>query len=356
MAYIDFKKLKGRVPIADILAHYGLLDGLEESSQGYEGCCPFCGSGSFKVNVERNVWFCFGDCKEEAEGRGARNGGNILDFVVRKEGVSVKCAAQKIAGWFPKEDGAAGTKESAPKAVAAAKGEQAPEPPAKPAGEGQGSTTPPSAASEPAEASGHEDLEEDLTGRSNAPLEFTLKSISFEHPVLEGLGLSRSTLTAFGVGYFTGKGMMHNKVVIPFHNADGLLVAYAGYSPETRSYTYPKGFDPRLELYNVWRVANAGLGDNTGVVLVTDLLNVLRLHELGVTRALAMPTEMLFPPQLAKLHSLVGAGGRVDFAPWTKEYVDTLAELLPHFHVRLHRYYNGSEDEFLSQLVSSLGW
>jgi hypothetical protein len=187
------------VPIADILAHYGLLDILEESSQGYEGACPFCGSGSFKVNVERNVWFCFGDCKEEAEGRGARNGGNILDFVSRKEGVSVKCAAQKIAGWFPKDGGTAGTKESKPTAVAHAKGEQAPEPIAKPAGEGQGSAAPHSATSAPAEASGDKDLEkdlpEDLTGRSNAPLAFTLAAGQGERkrrPVVRGRGRART--------------------------------------------------------------------------------------------------------------------------------------------------------------------
>jgi hypothetical protein len=127
---------------------------------------------------------------------------------------------------------------------------------------------------------------------------------------------------------------------------------YAGYVPETRSYTYPKGFDPRLELYNAWRAANAAVCD-AGVVVVTDLLNVLRLYDLGVKRAVALPTETLFPPQLAAIHSLVGAGGPVGFAPWTKAYVDTL---LPHFHVRLHRYYNGSEDELLAKLISSLGW
>jgi hypothetical protein len=91
-------------------------------------------------------------------------------------------------------------------------------------------------------------------------------------------------------------------------------------------------------------------------VVVTDLLNVLRLYDFGVKRAVALPTETIFPPQLAQLRALVGDGGPVDFAPWTKEYVDTLAELLSYFHVRLHRYYLGSEDEFLSQLVSSLGW
>jgi hypothetical protein len=351
MAYIDFRKLKGRVSIEDILTHYGLLEGLEEARHGYGGICPFCGSNAFKVNVEKNVWFCFGECKTSAEASDGHNGGNILDFVAHKEGVSVKTAAAKIAAWFPAH-GSAEHKE-VPEVVQPKETELAPDP-GEAAREGQGGAVAPTAEVSPLEPP-KEDLKEDLTGRVNKPLEFTLKSITLEHPVLEGLGISRATLEAFGVAFFTGKGLMHNKVVVPFHNADGLLVAYAGYVPETRAYTYPKGFDPRLELYNVWRAADAAVCD-TGIVVVTDLLNVLRLYDLGVRCAVAMPTETIFPPQLKALHSLVGAGGRVDFAPWTKEYVDTLAELLSYFHVRLHRYYLGSEDEFLSQLVSSLGW
>jgi hypothetical protein len=354
--------LKCRVSITDILTRYGLLDELEETPQGYEGTCPFCGSDALKVNTRKNVWFCFGECKEDAEEGRAHNGGNILDFVARKEGVSVKAAAAKIAAWFPASGGA--EHKEVPEGVQPNEAE--PEPgPGEAAGEGQrsASTSAPEASpSEPpkedlsSENFPREDLpSDDLTARANKPLEFTLKSITFEHPALEGLGVERKTLEAFGVGYFTGKGMMRNKVVVPFHNADGQLVAYAGYVPETRSYTYPRGFDPRLELYNVWRAAETALR-NTCVVLVTDLLNVLRLYDLGVRCAVAMPTETIFPPQIKALHSLVGDGGPVDFAPSTKAYVDTLAELLPHFHVRLHRYYNGSEDELLAQLVSSLGW
>jgi len=189
----------------------------------------------------------------------------------------------------------------------------------------------------------------------NKPLDFTLRGIDVDHPVLDAMGLQRETLTAFGVGYFGGKGIMHNKVVIPFHNADGLLVAYTGYSPRDGSITYPKTFNRRLELYNVLGAEIAGLRED-GLVLVTDLLNVLRLYELRVYRVVALPTEKLYAPQLKQIRDLVGDGGRVDFVPWTREYRKTLAVLLPYFHVRLHRYYEGSEDEFLAQVVQSIGW
>jgi hypothetical protein len=189
----------------------------------------------------------------------------------------------------------------------------------------------------------------------NKLLGFTLKHIDVDHPILDRLGIRRKTLEHFGVGYFTGKGIMHDKVVIPFHNAEGLLVAYAGYLPEDGAITYPNRFDLRLELFNYWRCENSGLFED-GIVIVTDPLNVLRLYELGVHRVLALPTETLYAPQFAHIRSLVGDGGEVDLAPWTREYIDILAALLPHFHVRLHRHHEGSEDQFLSEVANSLGW
>jgi hypothetical protein len=194
-----------------------------------------------------------------------------------------------------------------------------------------------------------------LRGKPNRPLDFTLKNIDHRHPAARSLGLRRETLEAFGVGYFAGRGIMHDKVVIPFHDADGLLVAYAGYSPTDGSITYPKTFDRHQELFNVLRAENAGLFQD-GIVLVTDLLNVLRLYELGVNRVVALPTGKLHMPQLGRIRSLVGGGGQVDFIPWTEDYIDILAALLPLFHVRLHRYCEGSEDEFLSQVAHSFGW
>jgi hypothetical protein len=337
------------VPITDVLAHYGILDGLEEARHGFEGACPFCGSNAFKVNVEKNVWFCFGECKNEAQGRGGTNGGNLLDFVSRKEGVSIRAAAEKIVAWFPIAERTSDVpKERVAHEQAAPSSNTAPahEPEVK-AVVSAGAQTEPVAAPAAAHA-------EDLTGRSNRPLDFTLKSVTFEHPVLEALGFSRETCETFGVAFFTGKGMMHDKVIIPFHDAEGILVAYAGFSPESGTYTYPKGFDPRLELYNAMRASDICLGER-GLVLVSDLFDVLRLYELGIQRAVALPTETICPPQLSLLRDLVGDAGCIDFAPRALECVDTLAALLPHFYVRLHRN-TKSDDTFITDVVHALGW
>ncbi len=200
---------------------------------------------------------------------------------------------------------------------------------------------------------GHDaDATRHLLLRRNQPLTFTLQKIDVEHEVLDELRLAPETLRAFGVGYFAGKGIMHDKIVVPFHNADGLLVAYAGYSPNDRSFTYPscKHFDLRLELFNGFRAEHAGWYMDD-VVVVSDIWNVLRLYERGVRRVLALPTETMYEPQLALLTRLVGSGGRVHYVPWTREYGANLERLSRRFHVRLHRYHDGSEDEFLDTVA-----
>jgi hypothetical protein len=199
-------------------------------------------------------------------------------------------------------------------------------------------------------------LPEILTGRTNRPLGFTLQSIDYAHPELDRLGFESETLHHFGVGYFRGRGIMAGKIVIPFHNKDGILVAYIGYSLKDRSFTYPKAFDRRLELYN-YPHCEIGLGsDHESVVLVTDPWNVLRLYEYGVRNVTALPTEEIYEPQLDLVQSLVGLRGRVDFVPWTKEHRSMVDALSTRFYTRLHRYYEGSEDEFIFQVIATLDW
>jgi hypothetical protein len=191
--------------------------------------------------------------------------------------------------------------------------------------------------------------------RCNPPLAFKLKPIEVDHPLVAMPGISRETLQTFGAGYFAGKGILHDRMVIPFHDADGFLVAYAGYAPADGSIAYPRRFDRSLELFNAFRAEREGLFMD-GIVLVTDLLNVLRLHEIGLRRVVAIPTATLCQPQLETIARLVGTHGTVDFVPWTKAYDHMLERLLDRFHVRLHRYYDGSEDEFLSQVATAVAW
>jgi len=97
--YVDFKKLKARVSMRDLLDHYEWTGQMEtKNSNTLAGPCPITGSQSqaFKVNTEKDVWYSFA-----LEGDGA--GGNILDFVARMEDTDVLGAANLIAEWFDYE-------------------------------------------------------------------------------------------------------------------------------------------------------------------------------------------------------------------------------------------------------------
>lgn len=369
MSYIDWKKLKERVSLRDILDHYDLLSDLEEAPHGYAGSCPFCGSNAFKVNVEKNAWFCFGDCKEAAEVNGTHNGGNILDFVARLEEVSVKTGAEKIAAWFPEEPVKAGRggRPTRGRMPDKGRGQEVPHKVEPPRAKVQAASKE-GTASEEGSASAPPDVKvvalpescaalespEDFVGRVNPPLPFMLKSLVAEHPALTALGIARETLETFGVGFFTGKGLMHGKVVVPFYNPDGQLIAYVGYAPGDGKPLYPKEFDRRLELFNALRAENLGLFKE-GLVLVTDILQVILLHDLGVYNAIALPSAGLHLPQVALMEAMVGEGGQVDFIPGDQPVMETLATLAARFYTRVHRDLAGSPAEFLPKIATKLG-
>src|SRR5262245_43208442 len=92
--FVDFKVVKQAVTILQILDHYGLTSSMKHSGDSLSGCCPLHGghdATQFRVSISKNCFKCFGQCNA---------GGNILDFVARKEGVNVREAALLIQKWF----------------------------------------------------------------------------------------------------------------------------------------------------------------------------------------------------------------------------------------------------------------
>ena len=71
---------------------------------------------------------------------------------------------------------------------------------------------------------------------------------------------------------------MQNRIVIPIHNADGLLVAYAGRAIDGSEprYKFPAGFRKSLELFNLHRV-----GREASVVLVEGLFDCMKVSQAG---------------------------------------------------------------------------
>src|SRR6202161_1728687 len=66
--------------------------------------------------------------------------------------------------------------------------------------------------------------------RVSLPLNFKLAGMDGPQPYLADRGITEKTAVEFGVGFYAGPGLMHGRLVIPIHNADGELIAYCGRS------------------------------------------------------------------------------------------------------------------------------
>ncbi len=113
----------------------------------------------------------------------------------------------------------------------------------------------------------------------NKPLKFQLKNIDPEHPYLAERGISKETAETFGIGFFSGRGSMSGRVVIPIHNGRGELVAYAGRAVDGSEpkYKLPAGFHKSLELFNLHRINPL----EETVCVVEGFFDCMKVHEAG---------------------------------------------------------------------------
>jgi hypothetical protein len=93
--FVDYKQLKTCVSIVMVLDHYGWLRELNGTGNTVRSTCPIhngTNDKQFVVNIRKNTWCCFGDC---------RKGGSILELVAEIEKIDIREAAVRIASWFP---------------------------------------------------------------------------------------------------------------------------------------------------------------------------------------------------------------------------------------------------------------
>jgi DNA primase len=236
--WVDFKQLKADVAIEQVVAQYGVhlrrVGGTE-----LRGRCPLPthtssrSRDSFAVNIARNVWSCRSLSCMQA--RGGRPGGNILDFVALMEGCSIRDAALRLQDW----SGAAPERFIVPRAAR-------PEPLAS----------------------------------ENPPLRFALQYIDAAHPYLVSRGVTQQTIRTFGLGLYTGKGLLRGRIVIPIHNQAGELIAYAGRAVDGQEpkYRFPAGFRKSLVLFNLHRTS--AMKART-VVVVEGFFDTIAVHQAG---------------------------------------------------------------------------
>src|SRR5262245_51756405 len=91
---VYFEQIKRAVSLEMLLDRYGVLGTLKGRGAQRRGCCAIHGgsnAGQFHVDLNTNLWHCFGDCNR---------GGAQLEFCSEMERVSIRDAALMIAGWY----------------------------------------------------------------------------------------------------------------------------------------------------------------------------------------------------------------------------------------------------------------
>jgi DNA primase len=263
-AWIDFAAVKAAVGIETLLDWYGVK--LRRVGVYVRGGCPFTQHSSresresFIVNTRQNVWVCHSQSCGAA--RGGRAGGNVLDFVAVMEHCSLAEAARRLSVRF----GADGRMGRGLEGTGFKKNEA-------------GASLFPFSA-----------------GTQNAPLGFVLRPVDGRHPYLEQRRIGRRTAEYFQVGFYSATGLMAGRVVIPVHNRQGQLVAYAGRAigqAEPR-YKFPTGFRKSLELFNLHRAVRSG---GRQVVVVEGFFDCMRVHQAGFRSVVALMGSALSATQ-----------------------------------------------------------
>jgi len=248
----------------------------------WRGKCPLPthtgdSESSFSMNTDKNAWACHvGSCVKTRDGR---KGGNVLDFVAVMEGCAIRDAALKLQNWFKVEASnerpadyvpSRDRKKSDDKKLVREKKDEPVE------------DSPPDV---------EDDTQEEMV---NQPLEFQLKSINASHPYIKKRGIKEGTAEFFGIGFFYGKGSMAERLVIPIHNEEGELIAYAGRAVDDEvepKYKVPAGFRKSLVLFNYHRAKSSV---NRRVVIVTEgFFDSMKIYQAGFPNVVALMGSVL---------------------------------------------------------------
>jgi DNA primase len=125
-----------------------------------------------------------------------------------------------------------------------------------------------------------------VEGETNKPLPFHLSHLDQAHPYLQGRGVTPDTARYFGIGHHRGKGLMEGRAVIPIHDEQGFLVAYAGRSIDGTEpkYRFPARFRKSIVLFNLHRAV--GCGDS--VIIVEGFFDAVNVHQAGLPCVVAL--------------------------------------------------------------------
>ena len=242
--WVNFRRVKEQVRIIDVIRRYGVE--LESSGAGCRrGRCPLPTHGSrdsvlsFSIDTGRNIWACH---SQSCIAKRGSIGGNVLDFVATMERCSIRESALLLQRWF--------------------------------------------LISSPSRPPVIEERSQPISG--NCPLKFQLSGIDPSHPYIGKRGIELSTARLFGIGYYSRRGMLSDRVVIPIHDQIGNLIAYAGRSIDggEPKYRLPPGFRKAAELFNLHRAASDARHGR--VFVVEGFFDCMQVHQAGYRNVVAL--------------------------------------------------------------------
>lgn len=244
--WVDFRRIKEVASLAEVIRRYG-VELRASGPQCLRGRCPLPShssrdsADSFSINTAKNIWACH---SQSCVAKRGAVGGNVLDFVAVMEGCTIRDAALLLLRSF-----------SAPSEIV------------------------PSQAMDGSRGA--------RQGPGNRSLGFRLFGIEPSHAYIAKRGITLATARHFGIGYYSGRGMMSNRVVIPIHNRSGDLVAYAGRSIDGAppKYRLPPGFRKTEELFNLHRAAS--ITTQGRAILVEGFFDCMKVHQAGYANVIA---------------------------------------------------------------------
>ncbi len=284
-SFVDFAEIKRSISLHQVLDRYKVLGMLSGDGAQRKGPNPFeaitaGGKKPFAANLDKNVWTLFG-----SEGQLS---GNVIDFVMHKEGCTVRQAALKLSEWFD---------------VTSAKSRDAEmERPSK-ANE-EPASAPPCADAAPAQP---------RQIAFNPPLGFQLRGLDARHaallPVWEQWGIPSERLEEFGAGYYAGNGKaMKGRLAAPIER-EGALVGYCGIAltDEDPQFKFPDKWVHGVEIYNLTgaiKHAEEALrtGEDPTITVYRNILQVWQSRALNEYAAIAVLGGGLTADQLIWLY------------------------------------------------------
>jgi DNA primase len=246
---LDFKYLKAKVSIGQVLAAYGLGSKLRRQNQSLYGPCPLHGGDNptaFHVHLNRGLWRCFTAC----------GGGDVVDLICSIENCTEAHAAHILSRLI---------------------------------GYGNPSSLSLYSTSPASDRCIFSPFVYHIPLRPSVPFLQEVKKISV------------STALCYEAGITNKSPFLRGTVAVRLHDLTGQPLGYCGRYLDPKAiirwgkWRFPKNFPKKNVLYNAHR---ALCSIKQGIIVVECPWAVMRLAQAGVNNAVALLGTTISPPQL----------------------------------------------------------